>query len=141
MERLKLAGVSSAGVALLHLVIPAVGAPAYRYFGAGERMARMAERGLARPTLITLGLALVFAVWAAYAFSAAGLIRRLPLLRPALLVIGVIYTLRGVLLGPQLVWFIAGPRRQCPSASSVSAPRARPARACGWAPSAARRAG
>ena len=110
MRALELAGVSSAAVAVLHLAIVFVGGPAYRYFGAGERMARMAERGLAQPTLITFGLALLFAVWAAYAFSGAGLIRRLPLLRPALVVIGVVYTLRGVLLGPQLVWFIAGPR-------------------------------
>ena len=84
MSALKLAGVSSAGVALLHVLILFVGGPAYRYFGAGERMARLAERGYPTPALITAGLTALFIVWAAYAFSGAGLLRPLPLLRPAL---------------------------------------------------------
>jgi hypothetical protein len=108
MSALKLAGVSSAGVALLHVLILFVGAPAYRYFGAGEKMARLAERGYPTPALITAGLTALFIVWAAYAFSGAGLLRPLPLLRPALITIGVVYTLRGLLLGPQMVWFFSG---------------------------------
>ena len=108
VNALKLAGVSSAGVALLHVLILFVGAPAYRYFGAGERMARLAERGYPTPALITVGLTGMFIVWAAYAFSGAGLLRRLPLLRPALVTIGLVYTLRGLLLGPQVVWFLSG---------------------------------
>jgi hypothetical protein len=111
---LKLAGVLSAGVALLHVLIIFVGGPAYRYFGAGERMARLAEQGSATPSLITLGLTLLFGIWAAYAFSGAGLLRRLPLLRTGLITIGLIYTLRGVLLGPQMVWFLSGHRAVVP---------------------------
>ena len=114
MSALEVAGVLSAGVALLHMLIIAVGGPAYRYFGAGERMARMAEQGSATPGLITFGLTLLFAVWAAYAFSGAGLLRRLPLLRTGLITIGLVYTLRGVLLGPQLVWFFSGHRADVP---------------------------
>lgn len=108
MSALKLAGVLSAVVALLHLVIIVAGGPAYRYFGAGEKMARLAEQGSATPTLITSGLTLVFGVWAAYAFSGAGLLRRLPLLRTGLITIGLIYTLRGLLLGPQMMWSFSG---------------------------------
>jgi hypothetical protein len=108
MELLKLAGASSAVVAALHVFIIFAGGPAYRYFGAGERMARLAEQGSATPSLITLGLTLLFGIWAFYAFSGAGLVRRLPLLRTGLITIGLIYTLRGLLLGPQIVWFFSG---------------------------------
>jgi len=111
---LELAGLSSACLAVLHLHIVLVGAPAYRYFGAGERMARLSEQGSLAPALATLGLALVFAAWAAYAFSGAGLLRRLPFLKTGLLVIGLVYTMRGVLLGPQVVWFLSGHRAAVP---------------------------
>jgi hypothetical protein len=111
---LKCAGAVSACLALLHVLIILVGAPAYRYFGAGEAMARLAEQGSPTPSVITTGLALLFAVWAAYAFSGAGALRRLPLLRTGLVSIGVIYTLRGLLFGPQLVWFLSGYRAAVP---------------------------
>ena len=60
---------------MLHLAIIAGGPDWYRFFGAGEGMARMAERGMLKPALITLGIAAILAVWAAYAFAGAGLIR------------------------------------------------------------------
>ncbi len=85
-------------MALLHFVIIFVGAPAYRYFGAGERMAVRDERGDPLPAVITAGLTLVFAIWAGYAFSGAGLIRRLPFLRAVLSSVGIVYTLRGLVL-------------------------------------------
>lgn len=96
-------GVLSALAALLHLTV-IIGGPAwYRFFGAGEGMARAAERGSATPALITLVIACTLALWAAYAFSGAGLIRRLPLLRTGLVVIAAIYLLRGLLLFPSLL--------------------------------------
>lgn len=115
MEPLKLAGVLSAVVAVLHVLIIVAGGPAYRYFGAGERMARLAEQGSPTPALVTAGLTAVFNVWAAYAFSGAGLVRRLPLLRTGLITIGLIYTFRGLLLAPQMVWFFSGHRAAVPS--------------------------
>ncbi len=99
---LKLGGILSFVVALLHLVIIFVGAPAYRYFGAGEDMATAAESGSAFPAMMTLVLVAVFTIWGLYAFSGAGVIRRLPLLRIALLLIGAIYTLRGVAVFQQI---------------------------------------
>jgi hypothetical protein len=62
--------------------------------GAGEQMARAAERGAWMPTLLTLAIATVIAVWAAYAFSAAGVILRLPLTRTALVLISLVLILR-----------------------------------------------
>jgi hypothetical protein len=103
------AGALSVGVTGLHVAIIFLGGPAYRYFGAGERMARMAERGSSEPTLITAVLVLMFASWAAYAFSGAGLIAPLPRLRLVLLLIGLVYTARGLLVIPQVFfWLSAG---------------------------------
>jgi hypothetical protein len=68
----------------------------YRLFGAGEAMAVLADRGSLRPALITLAIAGVLAVWATYAFSGAGLLPALPWLKPVLIVIAAVYTLRGL---------------------------------------------
>lgn len=57
---LRAAGVLSASVALLHLVVIFVGAPAYRYFGAGAEMARLDERGSPMPAVVSAGLTLLF---------------------------------------------------------------------------------
>lgn len=105
---LKLAGFLSACVAMLHLLIIFGGAPAYRYFGAGERMARMAQLGSPVPTAITVALAAIFALWAAYAFAGAGLIARPPFLRAGLVAIGLVYTARGLVAAPQLYWILSG---------------------------------
>ena len=90
----------SAAAALLHIGVIVGGPDWYRFFGAGEGMARAAERGRWAPAIITLGIATTLAVWAAYAFAGAGLIRRLPLMKAALVAISTIYLLRGLLLVP-----------------------------------------
>ena len=74
----------------------------YRFFGAGEAMAAAAERGEAYPALVTFAIAVVLAVWGAYAFAGAGLIRRLPLMRTVLVAITAVYLLRGAVLIPAL---------------------------------------
>jgi len=102
------AGWLSASVAALHVVIIFFGAAAYRYFGAGEDMARQAEAGSAMPAVLTLALATIFAVFALYAFAGAGRLRRPPLLRTGLVAIAAIYTLRGLALIPELVQFARG---------------------------------
>ncbi|HEX6376977.1 MAG TPA: hypothetical protein VFZ91_14795 [Allosphingosinicella sp.] len=96
------AAVLSGAAAVLHLAVIAGGPDWYRFFGAGEAMARIAERGSPRPALITLGIAAVLAIWSAYALAGAGRIRRLPLLRTALVLIAAIYLLRGLVLLPAL---------------------------------------
>ena len=91
-----IAGGLSAVAALLHLGCIYFGASWYRFFGAGEQMAQWAEQGLIKPTLITLFIFSVLSVWAMYAFSAAGLILRLPLLRLGLVLITAVYLVRGI---------------------------------------------
>jgi len=91
-----IAGGLSAIAALLHIGCIYFGAPWYRFFGAGEEMAILAEKGSIQPTLITSGIVLVLSIWSLYAFSAAGVIARLPLMRLALVLITSIYLLRGI---------------------------------------------
>lgn len=116
---LKLAGGLSGAIALLHVAVILAGAPAYRYFGAGEEMATLAERGSLVPALITLLVTLVFSLFALYAFSGAGLVRRLPLLRLGLCAIAGIYVLRGVLVIPQAVAVGAGAANAPPARDLV----------------------
>ena len=89
-------GILSAIAALLHVAIIFGGPDWYRFFGAGEAMARADARGSSRPDLIAAGIAAILFLWSAYAFSGAGLIRRLPLLRTALVAITAIYLVRAV---------------------------------------------
>ena len=93
-------GILSALAALLHLAVIAGGTDWYRFFGAGEEMARMAEQGSLRPALLTLAIAVLLAIWSAYAFAGAGLLRSLPLMRTALVAITAVYLLRGLMLLP-----------------------------------------
>ncbi len=86
----------SALAALAHVGV-VVGGPAwYRFFGAGEAMARLAAGGSLYPAVLTLGIAAVLAGWSAYALSAAGVLPPLPLLRIVLVGITGIYLLRGL---------------------------------------------
>lgn len=100
---LVIGGLLSLAASLLHIGVILGGPDWYRFFGAGEAMATMAEQGSMTPALLTLGIAAVLAIWAAYAFSGAGLLPRLPLLRTGLVTISAIYLLRGLVLIPALV--------------------------------------
>lgn len=93
---------------LLHVGIIFGGPDWYRFFGAGERMARLSARGSVYPAVITAGIALVLGVWALYGLSGAGVVRRLPLLRLALVLIACVYFARGT-LGIPAVLFVGGP--------------------------------
>ena len=97
-------GLLSAAAALLHVAVIVGGPDWYRFFGAGEGLAQAAERGSWTPLVITLGIAAILAIWSAYAFSGAGLIPRLPLLRTGLVTISLIYLARGLILFPLLVF-------------------------------------
>ena len=95
----------SAAAAVLHVGVIIGGPNWYRFFGAGEDMASAAELGSAFPAAVTFGIAIILSIWAAYAFAGAGLIRRLPLMRTALVLISAVYLARGVILVPMLVLY------------------------------------
>lgn len=109
-------GALSAVAAIAHLVCIAGGARAYRLMGASPRMVRAAEAGKLQPTLVTLAIAAVLGVWAAYAWAGAGVIAHLPLTKLALVAITVVYLGRAVafpLLKPlfpansQVFWWVS----------------------------------
>lgn len=104
---LVLGGSGSVLVALLHVAIVLSGPRAYQFFGAGSFLPLL-ERGSWIPALVTLGLAAVFGLWGLYAFSGAGLVRKLPLLNLGLYLVGGIYTLRGLLLVQELILLTRG---------------------------------
>lgn len=86
----------SIAASLLHIACIVGGPDWYRFFGAGEPIARAAERGAWMPVIVTLGIAAVLGVWAAYAFSAAGVVGHLPLTRTALVAISGVLLLRAI---------------------------------------------
>jgi hypothetical protein len=86
----------SAVAAIAHLACIVIGAPAYRFMGAGEPMARAVEAGQLRPTLVTLAVAGVLFIWAAFALSGAGVLGPLPLTKFALVAISAVYLGRAV---------------------------------------------
>lgn len=94
---LLLGGIVSLGIALVHLFILLLGPPAYLYFGAAD-LARLAAGGSPVPAVLTFLLALAFSAFGLYALSAAGTVRRLPLLKLGLIFIAGLYTLRGLIL-------------------------------------------
>src|SRR5215208_488965 len=77
-DRALLLGAGLSGAAsLLHVAIILGGPDWYRFFGAGERMARLAANGSPYPVMVTAGIALVLALWSLYALSGARVIGRL----------------------------------------------------------------
>jgi hypothetical protein len=84
----------SALAALLHFACIFIGAPAFRALGAGEKLARLAERGHWYPGLVAFGIGAALSVCAAYALSAAGLLPRLPLMRTVLTLFAGVLLLR-----------------------------------------------
>lgn len=74
--------------ALLHLAIP-LGGPSWYYFvGAPQGLVAMAKAGLARPAVTCIIIACVLCIFAVYAFSALGFVRRLPAVRFVLGIVG-----------------------------------------------------
>lgn len=105
-NKLLILGAALSGLAaLLHLACLVVGAPLFRLLGAGEQMAQLHLSGHWYPTVVTLVIASVLAGWSAYALSAAGVIRRLPLRRTVLSAVTSIYLVRGIAFVPAMAYF------------------------------------
>ncbi|QYF92776.1 hypothetical protein KY495_18905 [Massilia sp. PAMC28688] len=101
---LVVAAILSAIAALLHVGIIVGGAPWYRFFGAGDSMARADAAGRVYPAVVTAFIALVLATWSAYALAGAGVIAPLPQLKAALVGITAVYLLRGLAVVPLLLF-------------------------------------
>lgn len=110
--------------ALAHSACIVLGPSCYAYQLAPEAVIESAQKGTLLAPLGTLAISAIFLIWAAYGLSAAGVLRRLPLLPLGIYTIACLCILRG-LLGIQLwlrkpellnqfatvsnwVWFITG---------------------------------
>ena len=96
-------GLASAAAAMAHLACIAGGSIWFRAIGAPPPVVHAVERGEWRPLLMTVAIAALLMLWAAYAFAGAGVVRRLPLLRLALIGITAVYVLRGLLFRPEML--------------------------------------
>ena len=88
---------------LIHLSIIIGGAAWYRFFGAPESIAEMADAGSLYPVFVCIFIACVLFTWSFYAFSGAGLIVTLPFLRTVLIAISVALIMRGILFIPLML--------------------------------------
>lgn len=108
MSALQLAaGLNFIGAAL-HLVVIWWGPDGYRFFGAGEKMAQMAEQKHFWPPVLTLLITGVLTVWGLYCLALDGLLPALPWMNGIMLAITGVYLLRGIypfLLSPFVPFF------------------------------------
>lgn len=98
------AAVMSLLASLLHVASIFGGGDWYRFFGAGEQMARLDEAGSWKPAIITAVIAIILAAWAIFALSGAGIVRRVPLLRTGLVAIAAVLLARTALLAFPATW-------------------------------------
>jgi len=116
-------GTASFALAALHVLIIAIGAPAYLYFGRPD-LAESAARGSLFPPLVTAVITFLLSVWGVYGYSGARLIRRVPLLRTGLVTISLIYLARGLVISADVARWVAGeeypPRQAAFSAAALA---------------------
>ncbi len=110
--------------ALMHMSCIVLGPECYAWQMAPPQIVESAQEGTLLAPLGTTFVSAIFALWGLYALSAAGVIRRLPLLKLGIYAISALCMLRGI-LGIQLwlrhpelvatysfvsnwVWFVTG---------------------------------
>ena len=98
------AGSAMVAGALLHIAIIFGGPNWYALFGAPAGLVAMASTDSLRPAVSCVIIALVLLACSAYAYSGAGLIRKLPGLRVVLALIGAGLIVRGVTFVPVVAW-------------------------------------
>jgi hypothetical protein len=98
-----LAGIIALIGVVIHFAAIFGGASWYAYFGAPRSVVQSAREGTWLAPVGALVIAGLMAICAAYAFSAIGFIRRLPLLRTGLVSIAAICLLRSLVLWPLMI--------------------------------------
>ncbi len=106
-------GLAACAGSVLHIAILFGGPKWYAFFGAPKVLVEMARVGNVRAPISCLVIAALLAVLAAYAFSGAGVIRRLPLLRTGLALMASVLILRGVMFIPMILWHPGSLTRIC----------------------------
>jgi hypothetical protein len=93
---LLMAGTATVAIALVHVFAIFIGPDAFEYLDAALLAEKLREGWVLPVVLLTLAVVAVLSGFALYAFSAAGVVRPLPMLLPALAAIGGIFTVRGL---------------------------------------------
>ncbi len=93
------AGIAAFGV-VIHLAAIVGGASWYAFFGAPPAVVASAREGTWLAPVSALVIAALMGICMLYAWSAAGMMRRLPLLRPGLAAMAIVCLLRAVILIP-----------------------------------------
>jgi hypothetical protein len=96
LNLLSIAGTLTFLAALVHIGCIVYGGDGYRFLGAGEHMATLAESGDPYPSVITGTISAILMIWSAYAFSGAGIIVKLPFVRLALVLISTVLLVRAL---------------------------------------------
>lgn len=94
--------------AFIHLLVIYKGPDYYRLFGAGEKMAMMAEQKHFLPPLLTLGIAGVLTAWGLFCLSLSGVILPLPWASEVVWLVTILYCIRAIypfLLSPFVPFF------------------------------------
>jgi hypothetical protein len=99
---LTLAGLGNVAAALVHIVGWMMGPEAIAFLGAPPYIVQSVEDGTLEAPLTLSVIVAVLLVFAAYAFSGAGLLPRLPFLRIVLSFIALLFILRGLIIFVQL---------------------------------------
>lgn len=95
-QYLLLAAILTGIAALAHLGCILFGADWYRFLGAGEAMAQMAEAGDPYPAQVTSVLVTILTLWSLYGLSGVRIMAPLPGLKLALPLISLIFMARAV---------------------------------------------
>ena len=99
---LVVAGIIATSTAVAHLSCIYLGPQCYSIQMAPQVVIESAQAGTLLAPLGTIVVATIFLLFAAYAFSAAGLVRKLPFLKVVVNVIGILCIVRGIL--PLQLW-------------------------------------
>lgn len=98
-----LAGIIALVGVVIHIAAIFGGASWYAYFGAPRSVVQSARDGTWLAPVSALVIAGLMAICAAYAFSALGVLRRLPLLRTGLAGMAIVCLLRALVLWPLMI--------------------------------------
>jgi hypothetical protein len=99
---LVLAALIAIGNAVAHMSCLYLGPDCFAAQLAPTQLVELAKNGAYLATIVTIFVSAIFVVWGLYALSAAGIIRRLPLLKFAIYAISILCIIRGIL--PLQLW-------------------------------------
>lgn len=97
-------GIISILVAVIHVLAIFGGVEYAKFFNAPPFLIQLLEEGSILVVFIAVGLFLFISIWGIYAFSGAGVVKKLPFLKTILFGVTSIYIFRGMVLFPIFIF-------------------------------------